>query len=121
MKSTAIAAFALLLAACAQVAPPGAPRSAEAPPQPQACPHGLPADTRCLGGRDSAGAHYLIAMPAVWNKRLVLHAHGGPLLGEPRPERAAEDLVRWSIMVRARLRLGRLHVPPGWRRGTGRG
>ena len=89
--------FIALLPGCAQLAT--AP--AEAPPHAVACPQGVPEGTRCLGGRDSAGAHYLIAMPAVWNKRLVLHAHGGPLLGEPRPERAVEDLQRWSIMVKA--------------------
>ena len=104
-RTATVAAAALLLSACAQVAPPGdqqaAAQSAEAPPQAQACPPSLPAGTRCVGGRDSAGAHFLIAMPAVWNKRLVLHAHGGPLLGEPRPERAAEDLERWQVMVKA--------------------
>lgn len=89
------------LAACsnAPVSTPAA--SAEAAPQPQACPSGLPAGTRCLALRDSAGAHVLMAVPANWNQTLVVHAHGGPLLGEPRPERVAEDLQRWSIMVRA--------------------
>ena len=92
----------VLLAGCATVpeAPPATPL-AEAAPQSVACPTGLPAGARCLGGRDSAGAHYLIALPAQWNQHLVLHAHGGPLLGEPRAERAVEDLQRWSIMVRA--------------------
>ena len=72
----------------------------ESAPHTLACPNGLPAETRCLGGRDSAGARYLIAVPKAWNGILVLHAHGGPLLGEPRPERAAEDLQRWAIMVK---------------------
>lgn len=31
----------------------------------------------------------------------MLHAHGGPDLAAPTADRAAEDLVRWSIMVRA--------------------
>ena len=97
-----IAAVLLALAGCAsQPEAPPAPPLDEAAPQPLACPTGVPAGTRCLGGRDSAGAHYLIALPAQWNQHLVLHAHGGPLLGEPRPERAVEDLQRWSIMVRA--------------------
>lgn len=88
-----------LLAACAS-APPSPPPK-EPAPQPLACPAGLPEGTRCLGGRDSAGAHVLIAVPPAWSGVLVLHAHGGPLLGEPRPERAVEDLQRWAVMVKA--------------------
>ncbi len=74
---------------------------AEAAPQPLACPSGLPEGTRCLGGRDSAGAFYRIAIPAAWQGDLVVHAHGGPALGEPREERVVEDLQRWSVMLRA--------------------
>ena len=40
-------------------------------------------------------------MPRQWNGHLVLHAHGGPALGAPRPERSAADLERWAIMVKA--------------------
>lgn len=98
-------AAAAVLAACAPAVtkptPQAEPALAEAAPQPVACPKGVPEGARCLGGTDSAGAHYLIALPATWNRRLVLHAHGGPLLGEPRPERAQEDLTRWSIVVKA--------------------
>lgn len=90
-----------LLAACSTAPTPPPAGAPEAAPQAQSCPSGLPAGTRCLGGRDQAGAHYLIAVPAQWNQTLVVHAHGGPLLGEPRAERVAEDLQRWSIMVRA--------------------
>ena len=78
--------------------------SAQAQPQPAteaACPAGLPAATRCLTGRDDAGAFYWIAVPAAWNGVLVLHAHGGPELGEPRAERSAQDLKRWAVMVKA--------------------
>ena len=103
LARTAQALLLGALAGCA-TAPPsahvGAPL-AESAPQPTACPQGLPAATRCLGGQDSAGAFYLIAVPQQWNQRLVLHAHGGPLLGAPRPERVVEDLQRWSIMVKA--------------------
>jgi alpha-beta hydrolase superfamily lysophospholipase len=73
----------------------------EAAPQPLDCPSGLPEGTRCLGGRDSAGAFYRIAIPARWQGDLVVHAHGGPTLGEPRAERVDEDLQRWSVMLRA--------------------
>ncbi|MDP3084722.1 MAG: hypothetical protein Q8N44_13680 [Rubrivivax sp.] len=73
----------------------------ETAPLPVACPKGLAADARCLGGKDSTGAHYLIALPAGWNGHLVLHAHGGPLLGAPTAERAVADLDRWAIVVQA--------------------
>ena len=96
-----------LLAAC--VSPPASsPASAPAPqPAPEAaptvtpCPEGLPAGARCLRGRDSANAHYLIVMPAQWNGVLVVHAHGGPALGEPKVSRSDEDIQRWAITVRA--------------------
>lgn len=65
------------------------------------CPQGLPEKVRCLAGVDSAGAHYLIAIPDRWNNVLVLHSHGGPLLGAPTSERVAEDLKRWKVVVRA--------------------
>lgn len=90
-----------LLAACAGTAPPTAPAQAEAAPAPVACPAGVPADTRCLAGTDTAGAMYLIAMPSSWNGTLVMHAHGGPALGAPKMERAVEDLQRWAITVKA--------------------
>jgi alpha-beta hydrolase superfamily lysophospholipase len=97
MIRLSLCAAALVLSACAQT-----PATvAEPAPQPVTCPTGLPEGTRCLGGRDSVGAHVLIAVPVQWNRTLVVHAHGGPLLGDPRPERVAEDLQRWSIMVRA--------------------
>ncbi|MBA4344461.1 MAG: hypothetical protein C0423_20160 [Methylibium sp.] len=88
---------ATLLAACAHQAQP----LNEGAPQVTACPSGFSADIRCLGGRDSAGAFYLIAMPKDWNGHLVMHAHGGPLLGAPTAKRVEEDLIRWSIMPRA--------------------
>jgi alpha-beta hydrolase superfamily lysophospholipase len=65
------------------------------------CPEGLPAATRCVNGRDEAGAYYWIAVPLAWNGVLVLHAHGGPELGEPRADRTAKDLQRWAVMVKA--------------------
>jgi len=78
--------------------------NAQAQPQPAAeatCPTGLPAATRCLTGRDDAGAYYWIAVPHDWKGVLVLHAHGGPELGEPHAERSAQDLKRWAVMVKA--------------------
>jgi hypothetical protein len=73
----------------------------EAAPSATSCPAAVPADATCLAGVDTKGAYYLIAKPATWNGRLVLHAHGGPSLDAPTPERAVEDLTRWAIMVKA--------------------
>jgi hypothetical protein len=95
------AALAAWLTGCASSPDHAEPRSAEAPPTATPCPDGTPAGTRCLSGRDSQGAYYLIAMPSNWNGVLVLHAHGGPALGAPEMKRAIEDLNRWKIMVRA--------------------
>jgi pimeloyl-ACP methyl ester carboxylesterase len=96
MKSPALfaAAAAMLLAGCATPPPP------EAAPQAAACPEGVPAGARCLRGFDSTRVPYLIVMPAQWSGVLVVHSHGGPNLGEPRPERADEDIKRWGITVR---------------------
>jgi hypothetical protein len=88
---------AALLGACAQA--PG--RIDEAAPQASPCPDGVPAGARCLRGQDSARAHYLVVMPAQWNGVLVVHAHGGPTLGEPKAERADEDIARWAVLVKA--------------------
>jgi len=73
----------------------------EAVPQPRDCPSGIPAAIHCLGGRDSAGAFYLIAVPKEWNGILVVHSHGGPFLGAPTMKRTEQDLQRWSIEPRA--------------------
>lgn len=96
MRSAFLFLAAAVLAGCAthEVAK-------EAAPQAIACPAELPSGTRCLQGRDSAGAFYLIAMPAHWNGTLVLHAHGGPTLGPPKLERSIEDLQRWAVVPKA--------------------
>jgi hypothetical protein len=99
VRRSGLVALLLLFGACAQQAP--LPAADEAAPQATACPAGVPATTRCLGGRDKAGAYYLIAMPQDWNGHLVLHAHGGPFLGEPTARRIEDDLKRWAIVPRA--------------------
>lgn len=96
-RSAAAAAAALALAVgCAGV---------DAPPPTAldrvACPSGLQAGTDCRSGRDAAGAHVWLAVPPGWTGTLVVHAHGGPELGTPRPARPVEDLQRWSIWNRA--------------------
>ena len=116
--SLAATALAVLLAGCAQLGgqpdPATSTGAADVPvfsPEAAATPMACPADvlqqapgTRCLSGRDSAGAFYLIALPAGWQPGqgdLVLHAHGGPSLGAPTLARTVEDLQRWAIMPRA--------------------
>ncbi len=73
----------------------------EAAPRKSACIASLPSDATCYTGRDSAGAFYTLVMPGQWNGRLVLHAHGGPTLGDPTPERSVEDITRWAVVVKA--------------------
>ena len=101
MRPVLVVAAALTgLAACSTL--PDAPAlPAETAPLSHACPNSVPADARCWFGQDSAGAHYVIVMPAHWSGVLVLHAHGGPTLGPVKAERALEDLKRWSIWVRS--------------------
>lgn len=82
-------AGAVFLTGCAS-----APK--EAPPPQVACPAGVPAGVQCWRGQDSAGSHYLLAKPAPWSGVLVVHAHGGPALGEPKASRADEDIQRWA-------------------------
>ena len=111
---------AALLSGCAAVpseqtaaAPAPTVWPAEAAPAARACPTGLPEGVRCLGGRDSAGAYYLIALPAAWSGVLVLHAHGGPELGTPKAERPAQDLQRWQVTLKA----GHAWAGSGFRQG----
>ena len=98
--AAAAAASLLMLAGCATTPLTASPAPSETAPVVQACPAGVPEGARCLRGQDSAGAHYLIVMPAQWSGVLVVHAHGGPSLGEPKVTRADEDIKRWAITVR---------------------
>lgn len=92
VASGAVVTLGLLLVGCTSL-----PR--ENPPVAAPCPSGVPTDAKCWRGQDSTGAHYLMAMPAKWSGVLVVHAHGGPALGEPKASRADEDLKRWAITV----------------------
>jgi alpha-beta hydrolase superfamily lysophospholipase len=55
----------------------------------------------------------LVAMPRQWNRRLVVHAHGGPRLGAPAQGDSLEDLTRFAVMVRE----GYAWVGSSYRRG----
>lgn len=79
--------------------PPAPPP--EPAPMAAACPKGVPDGASCWRGVDSAGAHVLMIKPAQWSGVLVVHAHGGPVLGTPTAKRADDDAARWAITVKA--------------------
>jgi hypothetical protein len=65
------------------------------------CPASLTGTATCYTGQDSNGAYYAIAIPKTWNGSFVVHAHGGPDLGDGSdPERSVGDLDRWAVMVK---------------------
>ncbi|MEU5567655.1 hypothetical protein [Micromonospora musae] len=70
------------------------------PPAVTECPANLTGKATCYTGQDTNGAYYAIAIPNRWNRSLVVHAHGGPDLGDTSdPQRSVEDLDRWAVMV----------------------
>jgi hypothetical protein len=76
------------------------PSAAASEPISAACPASMTGKATCYTGRDAHGAYYAIAIPKEWNGSLVMHAHGGPDLGEGSdPDRSIGDLDRWSVMV----------------------
>lgn len=66
-----------------------------------ACPQAVAKVAACHSVRDENGAWLLVAIPNEWNHRLIVHAHGGPRLDEPKEGDSAEDLDRFAVMVRA--------------------
>lgn len=68
---------------------------------PRACPGSLGTVASCYSGKDRNGAFYLIAVPEKPNGMLIVHAHGGPRHVTPTADGADEDLVRFSVMLRA--------------------
>lgn len=97
MKRLAGSVLALALALAAPVA---ARAGSDAATTAIDCPRSVGAGVRCLSGRDANGAWYVIAMPANWNRNLIVHAHGGPRMGEPEAADPLEDLDRFSVMIR---------------------
>lgn len=111
LARAATAAGSALLAG-ALLAP--VPASAAAGPTPSACPAGVADVADCWTGKDDNGANYAIAVPHDWNGDLVVHAHGGPDLGDASdPARSVEDLDRWAVMARE----GYAWVGSAYRRG----
>jgi len=78
-----------------------------------ACPTVVPKGTECHFGRDASGAQYLIAIPANWNRVLVMHARGGPYLEQLGARRSQEDVTRWAIW----LQEGYAYAASQYRRG----
>ncbi|MFJ8858108.1 hypothetical protein ACIRD8_06680 [Streptomyces sp. NPDC102451] len=79
---------------------PAQPSAAAGAPDAVPCPAELAPKATCYAGQGPRGAHYTVAVPHAWNGTLVMHAHGGPDLGEESdPQRSADDLERWSVMV----------------------
>lgn len=92
--------LAAVLAAAAPASPAAASAGADAVFAPVACPASVGAQVDCHEARDANGAWLLVAMPRAWNRRLVVHAHGGPRLEAPKAGDSAEDLDRFAVMVR---------------------
>lgn len=108
LRSAAVAA----LVTCGLLSPVAA--SASTGPDPSACPASVAEVADCWTGQDANGAYYAIAVPHDWDGDLVVHAHGGPDLGDASdPARSVEDLDRWSVMVRE----GYAWVGSAYRRG----
>jgi hypothetical protein len=77
-----------------------APPARTEPPVVAPCPPDLVGKATCYTGKDSNGAYYTMAVPTRWNGSLVVHAHGGPDLGDSSdPARSTDDLSRWAVMV----------------------
>lgn len=93
---------ALLVLLAGLLAGQPVPASADAGVAPRAipCPPSVGEGTHCQSGQDANGAWYVIAMPAQWNRHLIVHAHGGPRTGAPEASDPLEDLDRFSVMVR---------------------
>lgn len=98
MRAAVAGGLAAVLCAAAAVAHDGAVDDVAFAPAD--CPASVAADADCFSARDGNGAWLLAAIPHDWNRRLVVHAHGGPRLGAPEDGDSAEDLDRFSVMVR---------------------
>jgi hypothetical protein len=90
----------LLLSALLLAPSPGLAGGGEAAPASIPCPASVGKGVRCVSGQDANGAWYIAAIPPNWNRRLIVHAHGGPRTGAPEASDPLEDLDRYSVMVR---------------------
>lgn len=68
------------------------------------CPQSVPEDARCYTAQTTDGAYVMAVIPAGWAAKqgvAVMHAHGGPNLGDPSLKRVEEDASRWAVMPSA--------------------
>jgi hypothetical protein len=100
MKRLAALFGAIMLASPGAAVAQAAPPAATGDVTPIDCPASVGREVRCLSGRDANGAWYIIAMPTAWNRKLIVHAHGGPRTGDPEATDSLEDLDRFAVMVR---------------------
>ena len=91
---------ALMLAAPGAVLAQTPSALERAAPSPIDCPASVGREVRCLSGQDVNGAWYVIALPTTWNRKLIVHTHGGPRTGDPEAPDSLEDLDRFAVMVR---------------------
>lgn len=97
----AVGAASLVVGALTGATPAATPAATDSQrPTTAPCPADLVEKAICYTGQDSNGAYYAIAVPKHWNGSLIVHAHGGPDLGDGSdPERGLDDLGRWAVMV----------------------
>ena len=92
--------LAMVLSALLVAPASDAAGSLPANPRATPCPASVAQDTRCVSGRAAKGAWFIAAIPPNWNRRLIVHAHGGPRTGTPEALDPLEDLDRFSVMIR---------------------
>jgi hypothetical protein len=98
--SLAVALFGAFACAAASASGAVGAESAALPFAAVECPRALDGKAACHAARDERGAWVVVAMPTQWNRRLVVHAHGGPRLSEPTADESLGDLERFAMMVR---------------------
>ncbi len=54
----------------------------------------------CYGARHESGAYLTAAMPRIWNRHLVVFAHGGPAVAPPSATYSLADLTKYAFAVR---------------------
>ena len=94
-------ATSLAIAALVAMSVPSGAMSANPDLLPIECPASVGPSTRCSSAVDENGAIVVMAIPADWNRRLIVHAHGGPRTGAPDASDSIEDLDRFAVMVKA--------------------
>lgn len=93
-------ATGLAIAAFIATALPSVAGAVSTEPVPIDCPASVGPSTRCSSAQDENGAWVVIAIPDNWNRRLIVHAHGGPRTDAPKASDGLDDLDRFAVLVR---------------------